>query len=458
MSSDNMSSDTGTYLDQLADFANRTQLADVSPAALAYLRAIIADTLAACAVGNREPEMRALLARQLPQVAPGFASVVGSGKRLNPMDAAALNAAAGCWLELDEGNLATNGHPGIQVIPAALAVAQQLGSSGEQLLLACALGYEICGRIGAACDMRMEIHPHGTYGVVGAAVAVARLQGLDPARMRELISLAGSSSIAGNRRSMKDGATLRNWYAAHSALMGQMAVRLAEAGFTGPNDGVAATCDEVLFDNFRPDEVVRDLGRRWFLAEGYIKLYPCGRPIHAAIDALRMALAKAKSPVRPEDIEQISVRGFKFIIFLNRKDIRNAFATRFSTPFALAAVTVKGSYGLECFTDATATDPVINALMQRVEMSEVPAYSAQFPGKQLCDVAILLKDGTRLEGRCETIRGEAANPAEPAEYRDKFFAIARPVWGEALSERVYADALNMEKLGNVRQLAGGTDL
>jgi 2-methylcitrate dehydratase PrpD len=374
------------------------------------------------------------------------------------MDAAAMNAAAGCWLELDEGNLATNGHPGIQVIPAALAVAQQLGSSGADLLLACALGYEICGRIGGACDMRMEIHPHGTWGVVGAAVAVAKLQGLAPERMRELINLAGSSPMAGNRKSMKDGATLRNWYAAHSALMGQMAVRLVDSGFTGPIDGVAPTCDEVLFDNFRPAEVVRDLARRWFLAEGYIKLYPCGRPIHAAIDALRMALAQARTPVRPEDIERIEVRGFKFITFLNRKDIRNAFATRFSTPFALAAVTVKGSHGLECFTDATAADPLINALAQRVDMTEVPDYSAQFPGKQLCDVSVLLKDGSRLEGHCETIRGEPGNPADPAEYRDKFFAIAAPIWGKALSERVYADAMGLERIKSMRDFAGGADL
>jgi 2-methylcitrate dehydratase PrpD len=257
---------------------------------------------------------------------------------------------------------------------------------------------------------------------------------------------------------MKDGATLRNWYASHSAMMGQMAVRLVDSGFTGPNDGVAATCDEVLFDNFRPDDVVRDLGRRWFLAEGYIKLYPCGRPIHAAIDALRMALAGAKSPVGPEDIDRICVRGFKFITFLNRKDIRNAFATRFSTPFALAAVTVKRSHGLECFTDATAVDPVINALMQRVEMVETPEYSAQFPGRQLCDVDVLLKDGTMLQGRCETIRGEPANPADPSEYRDKFFAIARPIWGEALSARVYEDAMRIETLGSLRDLAGGADL
>ncbi|MBL8378996.1 MAG: MmgE/PrpD family protein [Burkholderiales bacterium] len=446
------------YLDELAHFATHTRLEDVADSALAYLRAIIADTLAACAAGNREPEMRALLKKQLPQVAAGRASVFGSAKRMNPQDAAALNAAAGCWLELDEGNLASNGHPGIQVLPSAMAVAQQLGASGEQFLLASALGYEICARIGSACDMRMSIHPHGTYGVVGAAVATARLAGLDPRRMRELINLAASSPIAGNRQSMKDGATLRNWYASHSALMGQMAVRLIDAGFTGPIDGIKPTCDDVLFDNFRPQEVVRDLGRRWLLADGYIKLYSCGRPIHAAIDALRMALAKTPVPVRPEDVERIEVRAFKFVVFLNRTDIRNAFATRFSTPFALAAITAKGSHGLECFTAATAADPVINALARKVEMTEVPEYSAEFPRKQLCDVAVLLKDGTRLDGHCKIIRGEPANPADPAEVADKYFAIARPIWGERLAGEVYTDVMRVEKLASLRDLAGGADL
>ena len=76
------------------------------------------------------------------------------------------------------------------------AVAQQLGSSGEDFLLACAIGYEIVARIGSACDMRMSIHPHGTYGVVGAAVAAAKLAGLGPGPMREVISLAGSAPMA----------------------------------------------------------------------------------------------------------------------------------------------------------------------------------------------------------------------------------------------------------------------
>jgi 2-methylcitrate dehydratase PrpD len=150
------------YLDELTAFACSAQLADVTPRALQHLRYIVADTLAACAIGNQQPEMQAMLAQQLALSGAGQAAVLGTGASLNPIDAAALNAAAGCWLELDEGNLTSNGHPGIQVIPAALAVAQQLGKSGSDFLLACAIGYEVCARIGSACDMRMSIHPHGT--------------------------------------------------------------------------------------------------------------------------------------------------------------------------------------------------------------------------------------------------------------------------------------------------------
>ncbi|NYE24495.1 MmgE/PrpD family protein [Pigmentiphaga litoralis] len=445
------------YLDRLADFACTTTLADIDPRALQHLRVIIADTLGAFAAGNQEPEMRALLARQMDDVAGGHASVVGTGQRLNPIDAAALNAAAGCWLELDEGNLASNGHPGIQVIPAALAVAQQRRSSGADFLLACAIGYEIIARVGAACDMRMCIHPHGTYGVIGAAVAAARLQGLDVTEMRELINLAGSSPIAGNRQSMKDGATLRNWYASHSAIMGQTAVRLVQSGFTGPRDGITPTCNEVLFDNFRPDDVVRDLGTRWLLADGYIKLYGCGRPIHAALDAVRQALASTGDPAhwpRADDIAHIHIRGFKFIAFLNRRDIRNAFATRFSTPFAVASVIVHRSHGLECFDDAAAADDTIHGLVAKIEMVEDDNYSAQFPGKQLCDVVITLKDGTVLSGHTDVIRGEPANPADPQEYQAKFFDIARRAWPDDRVADIHAEAMQIDAVADMRALGG----
>jgi 2-methylcitrate dehydratase PrpD len=443
------------YIDRIADFVHRTRLEDIPPAALAHLRRIFADTLVAMAAGMQQPEMRALVSRQLDEGADGMAQVVGTGRRAAPMDAAALNATAGCWLELDEGNLRTNGHPGIQVLPAALAVAQQLGASGREFLEACAVGYEVSGRLGGACDMRMIVHPHGTYGVVGAAVAVARLRGLPRERLRELVNLAGSSPLAGNRMTMKDGATLRNWYAAHSAQMGQMAVRLVESGFTGPHDGIRPTCNDILYDNFRPHDVIEGLGREWVLAEGYLKLYPCARPIHAAIDALRDALARAPRPVTAEEIVAIDLRSFRFVVYLDRTDIRNAFATRFSTPFALASAIWHGSHGLECFSDEAAARPAILELARRVRMTEVPEYTAAFPARQHCDLAITLRDGRRLEGRCETMRGEPGNPADDAEFERKFLAIGSPIWGEPRARALYAEALAVDAVGDMRGFAGG---
>jgi 2-methylcitrate dehydratase PrpD len=447
------------HIDALTDFACDTCLEDIDPAALTHLRRILADTLAVCAVGNHEAPMRRMLELQQTQVAGGKASVLGTPAQLNPLDAAALNAAAGCWLELDEGNLASNGHPGIQVIPSALAVAQQLGASGKDFMLACAIGYETVARIGSACDMRMSIHPHGTYGVVGAAVATGRLMGLPRAQMRELINLAASSPIAGNRQGMKEGATLRNWYAAHSAIMGQTAVRLVQAGFTGPIDGIRPTCDGVLFDNFRPDVMVRDLGRRWLLADGYIKLYGCGRPVHAAIDALRDALAPMGDPSawpQADEVDRIELRGFKFVVFLGSKDIRNAFATRFSTPFALASVLVNRSYGIECFTDEAARDARIQTLMQRVTLQEDESMTRTFPDRQEVELTLHLRDGRRLTGHCDIIRGEPANPAEPEAYREKFMALAARVWPTDRLEALYVEAQYPERLARLEGWGAGT--
>src|SRR6202030_1661799 len=97
--------------------------------------------------------------------------------------AAFLNGTAGTMLEIDEGNQFARGHPGIHVVPAVLAAAEELGSSGSDVLLAIALGYEIGSRVGIASKLRVTMHPHGTWGTVGAAVAVARLHGASSKQM-----------------------------------------------------------------------------------------------------------------------------------------------------------------------------------------------------------------------------------------------------------------------------------
>src|SRR5205085_2416685 len=83
-----------------------------------------------------------------------------------------------------EGNLHAVGHPGIQVIPLAWALAEHEGRPGRDLLAAFIAGYEVSARIKRASATRLAVHPHGTFGTIGAAVALARLFGYSPAALR----------------------------------------------------------------------------------------------------------------------------------------------------------------------------------------------------------------------------------------------------------------------------------
>ena len=108
---------------------------------------------------------------------------------------------------------------------------------GADLLLAVALGYELSARISRAANVRLSVHPHGTYGVIGAAVAAGKLKRFTQAQMLELINVAATMGMATSRQTLLDGATVRNIFTGHSGYMGLMAVRLVECGFTGEIDG-----------------------------------------------------------------------------------------------------------------------------------------------------------------------------------------------------------------------------
>jgi len=284
------------YLKVLADFAAAANQRTLGPAVVERARWIIADCIPVIAAGMQTPEMQALVARHLGSSSAGVgrAWVLGTGRRAVATDASLLNGTAGTWLELDEGNLFAKGHPGIQVVPAAVAAAQELGSSGADLIAAVALGYEISSRIHRASNVNLAVHPHGTYGVIGAAIAVAKLKGFDAGQMLELINVAATMGMTTSRQTLLDGATVRNIYTGHSGFMGSMAVRLVECGFTGEVDSVAAIYGRILSSTFDPGRVIDKIGVEWLITQSYFKLHPTGRYVHSAIDALETLLASGR--------------------------------------------------------------------------------------------------------------------------------------------------------------------
>jgi 2-methylcitrate dehydratase PrpD len=445
--------DAPDYLERLARFVATTPYEAIPPPVIARTKDILVDTFPVIACGMRTPQLVALSGKQLAAVAPGKSWVIGTSKTTNRMDAAMLNGIAGAWLDYDEGNFLANGHPGMQVIPAALATAQELGLSGRELLATIALAYEVVARIGMATKIKLIINPHGTFGVVGAALAVARLTGLPQERLRDLASLAASSCMATNRHTMLDGATVRNWYAGHSGMMGQMAVRLAESGFSGPADGVNTTFSLVLGDGFKPEVAVDRLGERWLLSEGYLKLYPTARYAHSGIDAFFDAQAKVPGGrIDPASVERIAVRTYRLAAYLSNQTPKDWFGTRFSIPFAVATLLVGGRDGLNAFSDEAVADPVVMSLAKRVDVVEDESYSAGYPAEQRVALDIHLKDRAVYTGVCVITSGEPTRPHEPEALARKYRDLAEPIWGAARAAQLREALLDIEACADVSRL------
>ncbi|HYC49096.1 MAG TPA: MmgE/PrpD family protein [Burkholderiales bacterium] len=442
------------YLQQLAQFAAETSLTDIAAPARDRARWILADCLPVIAAGMQEPEMKAFVDRQLARAAPGDAWVIGAGRRAAALDAALLNGTAGTWLELDEGNLFAKGHPGIQVVPAAVALAQEIGASGADLLAAVALGYEVSSRISRASNVRLSIHPHGTYGVIGAAVAAARLKRFHAVQMLELLNVAATMGMATSRTTLLDGATVRNIFTGHSGYMGLTAVRLVECGFTGEIDGVGNVYGKVLSDTFDADRVVVGLGGEWLIAQSYFKLHPTGRYVHSAIDALEDLLESVPGRrLAAGDIERIEVRTYALAAMLAEKNVVSSFGSRFSVPFALASVIHHGRSGLGSFDDAAVANPEVQALAKRVDLQEDKSHTARYPAETPCDVRIVMRNGAGYSGRCTVMKGEPTNQHSSADLKGKFFDLGTPVWGAALTQRLFDGLMNIDDVQNFRAFA-----
>jgi 2-methylcitrate dehydratase PrpD len=450
---EDLSRERPRYLKELARFAASSTLPEWPREALDRARWILADCIPVIAAGMQQPEMKTFVSRHLEHAAAGAAWVIGAGLRAAPLDAALLNGTAGTWLELDEGNLFAKGHPGIQVVPAAVAAAQSIGSSGADLLAAVGIGYEVSARISRAADVRLSIHPHGTYGVIGAAVAAARLRGFDGARMLELLNVAATMGMATSRHTLLDGATVRNIFTGHSGYMGLTAVRLVECGFTGEIDGVGNVYGKVLSDTFDRDRVVDGLGSEWLIAQSYFKLHPTGRYVHSAIDALENAIERTGGAIDVNRIERIEVRTYALAAMLAEKRVVSSFGARFSVPFALASILVHGRSGLAPFEDAAVANPAVQALAGRVDLQEDKAHTARYPQETRCDLAIVMRDGAVHSGSCVVMKGEPANPHQPNELRAKFFDLGTPVWGAQTTERLFEGLMKVEDIPDFRAFA-----
>jgi len=441
------------YLDEISAFICSCRFSDLPQKVIRRGCEVVVDTVAVVAAGSREEEVKALTKRIIDGGGKKKGTIIGTGLRTEPPKAALINGTAGTFLELDEGNQFGRGHPGIHVIPAALALSEEKGFSGRDFLTALILGYEIGTRIGIASKLRMSMHPHGTWGTVGAAVTVGKLMGYDQPTMKRIINVSSSLGLATSRQTMLQGGTVRNVYAGVSGFMGFLAHELVQSGFTGEIDGLGTIFGTVVSDSFDPSAMTEDLGTRYEIARNYFKRHACCRYNHGSLDALEQIMAKRPGgKCSPDEVIKVEVETYSLAAQLCDQDPQNVLAGKFSIPFALATTIFHGNSGVESFRSEAITNPTVRELARRIKVSEDPKLTAMMPNHRPSRVTVTFKDGSVSEAQVMTNKGDTEDPYPREVLREKFFELAKGIWQDGIAQEIYEDTMKLESLDNLNRL------
>jgi 2-methylcitrate dehydratase PrpD len=312
------------------------------------------------------------------------------------------------------------------LVPAILAEAEALGSSGADMIVAYVAGYETWAELFRRDNGLLHKkgwHPTGLYGAVGAAAACASLRRLDPDKAAQAIAL-GASQSAGLMANF--GTMTKPFHAGKSAHAGIMAARLAEAGFTANTDALEHPQGflNAISAEGNPDRASEPkLGEEWaILTQGLgIKKYPTCYCTHRAIDCMLDLVAA--NPMRPDDVKKITVSiSDYFATVLRNHTPQTGLAAKFSLEFAMASGVVAQRVGLRELTDTFVQRDDIQKLMQRVEIVTTTEYDDELPGAALADtVKVELASGRVIEGApVRRATGHATRPLTEAQIYDKF--------------------------------------
>ena len=442
-------------VDRLAEFGATIRPGEVAPAVMAHAPWVLLDVMGVTLAGSAALEATALAREISGSAANGSAATVlrAGLPRVDPMLAAWLNGMSAVWLELDPGHRHCRTHAPAHVMPAALAEAQRLGSSGAALLEAFVIGCETAYRMGGATTPRPEVNAHGTWGMVGASAAVARLRGLQPPAFGRALRLASQLPLATAFRASVEGVTVRHAYVGLSAQLATQAVWLAEAGIVALDDAPGEVFGKILGTAYSPDALTRGLGVDWEFVRDFAKLHACCHHLYPAIDATADILAT--HPMQPDQIAQIVVRTYTVASRLSATAPHSELAARFSIPFALAAWVIRGELGPSAFASPPLSDARVLALAARVRVEEDADLARAFPVQRPARVEIHLVDGAIHVAERQSPRGDYLDPLSSEARTAKFDRLAEAALTAEGARTLRERVLTLAACADARQLFDG---
>jgi 2-methylcitrate dehydratase PrpD len=326
-------------LDALLDLAALPASA-IPDSARAMARLSLFDGFAVARAGVGEPVAKIVRDLVAEEGGKPAATVVGLATKVPTRAAALANGAIMHALDYDDTHFAHVGHPTVAVLPAALAVAEEIDASGADVLDALLIGAEASVRIGIVlgrAHYERGFHQTATAGAFGATVAAARVLGLSRETTRQALSL-----VATRASGLKSqfGSMGKPFNAGIAASNGVEAAALAARGFVSCDDGVGGPQG---FVDAHVDEAFEDAawGPQGFLFEDVKhKLHACCHGLHAALEAL--GAARRAHGLTLENTAELAIRiNPRWLKVCDIKQPRTGLEAKFSYAMT-AAMTLAG--------------------------------------------------------------------------------------------------------------------
>lgn len=407
------------------------------------------DWFAVTVAGAQEELTDILVAEALEDGARGPATLVGRSETVLPSAATLINGAASHALDYDDVNFSMGGHPTVTVVPALLALGEQMKASGRLFIESFVAGYETSGRVGrlvSPSHYQKGFHVTGTVGSFSATAAAGRMLGLDDRQLAVAFGIAATQA-AGLKSNF--GTMCKPLHAGTASEHGLRAARLAAKGFTARGDSLE--CDQGFAssqsDHLNAEAALGEPPSGWHLRNNLFKYHAACYLTHAPIECAKEIRLKNNFP--PERVQKIMLRidsGADKVC--NIPNPTTGLEAKFSLRQTVAmALTGVDTANLDSYTEAVTQEPRIKGLRDKMAIEFQPHWS-----HSLAEMAIQLDDGTTIEVTHDSGIPWADLQKQRQAIETKFDSLVTPLLGASGARRLHDAIEHIDSLTDVGEL------
>ena len=418
-----------TLIQKYAKYAAQEAQKDIDPEVLHHAKRVVLDWFSALYPGLVSDVGQRIIATFEDELDCGKSRIPYINKTAFSATAAWILGTASHAVEFDDIFRDAIYHPGVPVISAALAVADEYQRSGLDFLKAVIVGYEVSTRLGAAVQPSHYafFHTTGTVGAIGAAAAAAFL--INPTN-QELFShaIATTTTFAsGLQQAFRSDAMTKALHGGHAASIGVTAAKAAAKGVTGALDILEG---EVGFGAALAKEVdwqvaVAGLGEHYNICKMTQKNHGCCGHTFASIDAiLEIRQQVLDQKLSLQNVEQIVIKTYQTALDVTGNfEPQSAFQCRFSLPYVVAHAFLHGSVRLNAFEDKQMNADETRALMKKIKLQRDDELTKTFPKQRAARVELKLNTGEAFEFYAPCRKGDPEAPLSDTDLEHKFFEL-----------------------------------